>query len=97
MEEGHLLPNDVQEWADRIRVGHDEWSRAQGGDVIVTTADGLAHYRHDELWEEITFLGYHLHWDLATLLDLEHGDRRRLVRSVSEMNERAWREVARHG
>ncbi len=47
----------------------------------------------DTLWEEITYLAYHLHWDVDTLLDLEHGDRTRLIRSVVQLNERAWEGV----
>lgn len=47
-------------------------------------------YPEDSLWGEIAYLAYHLHWDLAELLDLEHGDRARLVELVADMNERAW-------
>jgi hypothetical protein len=46
-----------------------------------------------ELWSEISYLAYHLHWDLDILLDLEHGDRERLMQEVAELNERAWEEV----
>ena len=45
------------------------------------------------LWSEISYLAYHLHWDLDVLLDLEHGDRRQLLREVAGLNERAWEEV----
>jgi hypothetical protein len=38
----------------------------------------------------MTYLAYHLHWDLERLLDLEHGDRIRLVEEVAGLNERAW-------
>jgi hypothetical protein len=50
-------------------------------------------YPAADLWDEIAYLGYHLHWELDTLLDLEHRDRSRLVRSVSDLNERAWEGV----
>ena len=53
-------------------------------------------YPESSLWEEIAYLAYHLHWDLDTLLDLEHPDRVRLIRSVADLNERAW-EALRHG
>lgn len=46
-----------------------------------------------ELWEEIAYLAYHLHWEADSLLDLEHHDRARLIRSVAELNERAWQGV----
>ncbi|WP_433307631.1 DUF6760 family protein [Actinoplanes sp. CA-030573] len=41
----------------------------------------------------MAFLAYHLHWDLDRLLDLEHGDRIRLLREVGGLNERAWQGV----
>ena len=46
-----------------------------------------------DLWSEIAFLGYHLHWDLDTLLDLEHRDRMRITESVKTLNDRAWEMV----
>lgn len=47
-------------------------------------------YPERALWSEITYLAYHLHWDLDQLLDLEHPDRARLVELVAGLNERAW-------
>jgi hypothetical protein len=47
----------------------------------------------EEIWSEIAYLAYHLHWDLDALLDLEHGDRGRLLHEVADLNERAWEEV----
>jgi hypothetical protein len=47
------------------------------------------------LWDEIAYLGYHLHWDLDQLLDLAHQDRARLIQSVADLNERAWEAVRR--
>ena len=47
----------------------------------------------NELWQEISYLAYHFHWDLDRLLDLEHGDRIRLLQEVSDLNERAWQGV----
>jgi hypothetical protein len=50
----------------------------------------------DEMWQEIGFLAYHLHWDLDVLLDLEHGDRCRLMAEVADLNRRAWEDIG-HG
>jgi hypothetical protein len=50
-------------------------------------------YPEAALWDEIAYLAYHLHWDLESLLDLEHPDRARLIRSVAELNERAWEAI----
>lgn len=47
-------------------------------------------YPEESLWSEIAYLGYHLHWEMDALLDLEHADRARLVELVADMNERAW-------
>ena len=51
-------------------------------------------YPEDSLWSEITYLAYHLHWDMDALLDLEHPDRARLIGFVADMNERAWEALA---
>jgi hypothetical protein len=51
----------------------------------------------DEVWDEIAYLAYHLHWDLDALLDLEHADRVRMVDAVAALNERAWEAVSAHG
>jgi hypothetical protein len=32
-----------------------------------------------QLWAEVVRIGYHLHWSLDTLLDLEHPTRRRVL------------------
>ena len=47
----------------------------------------------DELWGEISYLAYHLHWELGTLMALEHRDRLRLVDEVAALNERALQGV----
>ncbi len=51
-------------------------------------------YPEASLWNEIAYLAYHLHWDMATLLDLEHHDRARLIELVADMNDRAWEALA---
>jgi hypothetical protein len=53
----------------------------------------MKRYPSQALWQEITYLAYHLHWDLETLLDLEHADRGRLVQQVATLNERAWEAI----
>jgi hypothetical protein len=50
-------------------------------------------YPEESLWDEIAYLAYHLHWDLDRLLDLNHADRARLIRSVAELNDRAWEAI----
>lgn len=50
----------------------------------------------ENLWEEVVYLGYHLHWDMDQLLDIEHGDRSELLSQVADLNARAWAEVRQH-
>jgi hypothetical protein len=47
----------------------------------------------DDLWQEMTYLAYHLHWDFDRLLDLEHTDRIRMVEEVAALNRRVWEEI----
>ena len=52
-------------------------------------------YHEADLWDEVTFLAYHLHWDLDQLLDLPHRDRVRMIEAVADLNDRAWAQA--HG
>jgi hypothetical protein len=45
-------------------------------------------YAPDALYEEMTYVAYHLHWPLDGLLDLEHPERRRFVDEVARINQR---------
>ena len=53
----------------------------------------MIRYPTEALWQEMAYLAYHLHWDLDELLDLEHGDRARLITAVSSLNARAWEAI----
>ena len=35
-----------------------------------------------ELWAEVVRIGYHLHWSLDSILDLEHPTRRRVLGEI---------------
>lgn len=48
----------------------------------------MERYPTETLWDEITFLAFHLGWPLDDLLDLEHRDRRRLVERVHTLDAR---------
>lgn len=101
MDAADLRPDEIQDLLGRIQRSESDWNQRDatgaGTPAVVTGPDGLAHYRVDELWEEIAYLGYHLHWGLETLLDMEHRDRRRMVSRVAALNERAWEEVRNRG
>ena len=47
-------------------------------------------YPEQALWDEIVYLAYHLHWEMDTLLDLEHADRARLAADLDA----AWEVLA---
>ena len=49
----------------------------------------MKRYPETNLWDEVAYLAYHLHWDFETLLDLEHRDRTRLIRAVADLNHRS--------
>jgi len=42
----------------------------------------------DRLFEEAAFVAYHFNWDLATVLDLPHSERKRWCVEISHINER---------
>jgi hypothetical protein len=43
-------------------------------------------YPLPELYEEMTFVAYYLHWPYEQILSLEHGERRRWVEEISRLN-----------
>ncbi|MGE3857530.1 MAG: DUF6760 family protein [Dehalococcoidia bacterium] len=50
---------------------------------------GLIRYDPQEVWQEVVYVAYHVHWDLDTVLDMEHDDRLRVVREIASLNQRA--------
>jgi hypothetical protein len=45
-------------------------------------------YATDRLFEEVTYVAYHLHWSLDDILDLEHPVRQRFVEEIASINRR---------
>jgi hypothetical protein len=45
-------------------------------------------YATDQLFEEVAYVAYHLHWPMEEILNLEHADRQRFVREISAINRR---------
>jgi hypothetical protein len=43
-------------------------------------------YAADRLMDEVAYVSYHYHWSLDTVLDLEHPDRHRFIRTVGQFN-----------
>ena len=50
------------------------------------TGLGLVLYPQDRLYEEMSFLGYYLHWSLDDLMGMEHRERRRWCQEISAIN-----------
>ena len=48
-------------------------------------------YAPDRLVSEVAYVAYHLHWQLDSILDLEHADRQRFVDEIARLNEAAGR------
>ena len=45
-------------------------------------------YDEERLFEELTYVAYHLHWPLGDVLDLEHPLRQRFVDEIGKINRR---------
>jgi hypothetical protein len=43
-------------------------------------------YPSEELYEEVAFIAYYLHWPHEQIMSLDHGERRRWVAEVSKIN-----------
>ncbi len=45
-------------------------------------------YAADRLWEEVAYVAYYFHWDMDSILDLEHPVRQRFVGEIGKINRR---------
>ena len=45
-------------------------------------------YAPDRLYEEVAYVAYYLHWDMETILDMEHPLRQRFVTEIGAINRR---------
>ncbi|MEV7424607.1 MULTISPECIES: DUF6760 family protein [unclassified Streptomyces] len=46
-------------------------------------------YATDRIHEEIAYIAYHFHWNLESILDLEHRERRRYAEQIAMLVTRA--------
>lgn len=56
---------------------------------------GVVGYPLDPLYEEVAFVAYHFHWPHDQVLTLEHAERRRWVKEISEINGRLNEEASK--
>ena len=53
---------------------------------------GLALYPQDRLYEEMSFLSYYFHWSNDEVMNMDHLERRRWCRQVSQINKKLSKE-----
>jgi hypothetical protein len=44
--------------------------------------------RVDQLWTEVVYIAYHLHWSYDSILDLDNFTRVRVIEEISGINDR---------
>lgn len=44
--------------------------------------------RTDQLWAEVVYIAYHLHWSFESIVDLDHFSRARVISEISGINDR---------
>ena len=49
---------------------------------------GLVLYPQEQLYQEMTFLSYYLHWSRNEVMGLDHRERRRWCQEVSSVNQK---------
>ena len=49
---------------------------------------GIKGYPLEDLFEEVAYIAYYLHWPLDDILELEHDARREWVEKIAEINKR---------
>ncbi len=49
---------------------------------------GIKGYPLEDLFEEVAYIAYYLHWPLDDILEMEHDDRREWVEKIAEINKR---------
>ena len=48
-------------------------------------------YAADDLYREVAYVGYHMHWSLDEILGLTHRDRKRFITEIGDINTRTSR------
>jgi hypothetical protein len=49
---------------------------------------GIKGYPLEQLFEEVAYIAYYLHWPLDAILEMEHDDRREWVEKIAEINKK---------
>jgi hypothetical protein len=46
-------------------------------------------YATDQVWEDVAYVAFHLHWSMDGILDLDHALRRRLITLIAQLDQQA--------
>ena len=49
---------------------------------------GIAGYPLEQMFEEVAYIAYYLHWSLDEIMEMEHDERREWVDKIAEINTR---------
>jgi transcriptional antiterminator len=47
----------------------------------------IAGYSLSQIYEEIAFIAYHFHWSHEEIVNMEHKERQKWVREISQINQ----------
>ena len=63
-------------------------ARGEGSPLSLKHTRGVSLYPQERLYQEMAFLAYYLHWSNEALMALDHWERRRWCREVSDINKK---------
>ncbi len=49
----------------------------------------------ESIYKEVAYIAYHFHWDLDTILEMEHRERAIFIQEIAAINERINAESGR--
>ncbi len=48
----------------------------------------MTSYPRDEIFREVAFIAYHFHWEMDTIMELDHATRHCFIREISDINQK---------
>lgn len=58
-----------------------------------TQNGGVKSYPSDQMYEEVAFIAYYFHWDYATIMNMDHFERRKWCEEISKINKKMSEET----
>ncbi len=56
---------------------------------------GIISYPLESIYKEVAYIAYHFHWELDTILEMEHRERAIFIQEIAAINERINAESGR--